>query len=305
MNDKVTLCFVIVSYNSEVHVEKCIDSIHASNIPYSYDIVVVDNASSDSTLSILSKYEKLDRVKVLRNNDNLGFGAANNLGVEMVSSEYYFLLNVDAYFEDDFQFFRTLEVFETNPDLAILGPRLCYPDGSPQTTSFSKTSPLKWGVQVFPFYESIKRNFSRSSFLASLLSGISPIFSSYFSNQILHSPDYTFESVDWVSGAAMIVSRRYIEEHGLFDDGIFLYGEDEDLCLNAKQLGWAVFVQNTNPIVHVHGWNSTSRFNPVVARLKYRSLLYFIDKWFVGWRRVVMKALLPVYVYGWGGFLRK
>lgn len=294
-----TLCFVVVSYNSEKYIEKCIESIFSLNIEISFRVVVVDNCSTDLTREILRKYDPDQRVSVVNNEKNFGFGVANNIGISMCSSKYYFLLNVDAYFDQSFDINAVLEVFSKQNQLAIIGPRLIYPDGAPQTSSFSRSSPFKWIVQSVPLYAYIKKMILKSKFLLDFLSKYSKVVSSYVHNHSLIYNDYCVYGVDWVSGAALVIRGEYVKLHGMFDENIFLYGEDEDLCLTARENGWDVCVQNTDPIVHVHGWNSTSRFNAVVAKMKYNSLNYFIDKWFSGISRLLMKILLPIYVYGW------
>ena len=106
-------------------------------------------------------------------------------------------------------------------------------------------------------------------------------------------------NVDWVAGAAMVLSPDFLRQSGGFDPQIFLYGEDEDLCIQAKNLGFRVETLQTTPIVHKLGWGSDGGFKPRVARMKYDSLRYFIAKNVNGrFNRALMRALLPFYVYG-------
>ncbi|NTV47482.1 MAG: hypothetical protein HGB11_13405, partial [Chlorobiales bacterium] len=107
---------------------------------------------------------------------------------------------------------------------------------------------------------------------------------------------------DWVCGAAMVLPGDFVRETGGFDPAIFLYGEDEDLCIEARRRGLDVVVVDTVPVVHVFGWG-VNRFNPRVADLKYESLSYFIRKNISSLSsRIMMLTLLPLYIYGWRRF---
>jgi GT2 family glycosyltransferase len=96
----------------------------------------------------------------------------------------------------------------------------------------------------------------------------------------------------------MLLSHDFVRASGGFDPDIFLYGEDEDLCIQAHKYGFDVVTVTTTPIVHALGWGGKS-FRPMVARMKYESLRYFISKNVKGsLNRLLMFALLPFYVYG-------
>ena len=104
--------------------------------------------------------------------------------------------------------------------------------------------------------------------------------------------------VDWVCGGAMALRGDFVRACGGFDSGIFLYGEDEDICIEAHRRQLKVVVVDTVPVVHELGW-ATGRFDAALARHKFESLSYFIAKHHArslrGW---LMRALLPVHVYG-------
>lgn len=291
------VAFVIVSYNSEKYIRKCLQSILELTTKCRVSVVVVDNDSTDSSLSIAQEFQAVKTVKLDR---NMGFGCANNAGCNLVDADYYFIFNVDAYFEGDFDLDRMIDVMEEHADVAISSARLCYPDGSSQTSSFTYSTPSKWVKQVVPAYSFVKQVVLKSSFLSACIGKFSSQARSYIENHQPVAPDYTIKDVEWVSGAAMLVCADYIKKFGLFDEKIFLYGEDEDLCIVAQSHNYRVVQQNTHAIVHVHGWNSSGKFNPVVARYKEMSLRYFINKHFrTAFKRWVMLFLLPLYVRGW------
>jgi len=295
--------FVLVTFNSAPHIVKCVDSLLAVKSKHIVDIVVVDNGSSDNTLKLLAQYG--DKIHVVANKENLGFGTANNIGCFSHKADFYFIFNVDAYIEESFSLDRVIDRFAENEDqYAIMGTRLQYPDKTTQTSSFSNSSALKWLLLLARANKVVQSGLTKSRFVRGLLSRFS-ICKSYLDNHEEVVNDYSIQNAGWISGAAMIVSHRYIAKHGLFDEKIFLYGEDEDLCIMAKSHGYSVGVINSDPITHVHGWGTVNRFNKVVADMKYGSLKYFIDKNFAesSFKNIVMKALLPFHVYGFrGGF---
>ncbi|MHA2939530.1 glycosyltransferase family 2 protein [Vibrio sp. RC27] len=293
--------FVLVTFNSAPHIEKCIDSLLRVQSKHLVDIVVVDNGSKDQTLELLAQYG--EKIKVIANGKNLGYGKANNIGCFSHKADFYFIFNVDAYIEDNFSLDKVVDrCVENEERYAIMGTRLQYPDKSTQTSSFSHSSALKWAMLLAGANYVVKAGIAKSRFVKGLFS-YSEICRSYLDNHQAVVNDYSVETVGWISGAAMIVSQSYIEKYGLFDENIFLYGEDEDLCIMAKSRGYLVGVINSDPVTHVHGWGTVNRFNKVVADLKYGSLQYFIDKNFSNtlMKKWMMKALLPFHVYGIAG----
>jgi N-acetylglucosaminyl-diphospho-decaprenol L-rhamnosyltransferase len=298
-----TIAFIIVSYNSSKYITSCLDSIVKYAEGLDYEIVVVDNGSSDGSQAIVSSYDSVELVELGK---NFGFGVANNIGCKFVLAEHYFILNVDAYFDVFFDFKSVLNLFRADPSIAIVGARLVYPDNSPQTTYFTFSSPVKWILQTIPFYSVMKNSISKSRLLLRISSMISSKAKSYADNLSFKESDYGFFDVDWVSGASMIVSGSYFQKYGLFDENIFLYSEDEDLCITVKKNKFRVVFQNTDPVIHVHGWNSEGKYNPIVTEYKINSLTYFVDKHFgEGVSGFIMKSLLPIYVSGWSDYLRK
>lgn len=296
------ICFVLVSFNSENYLAKCISSINSLRCKANVSIVVVDNNSCDNSLAIA---RSVDGVQLISLDENIGFGGANNIGVGSKRSDYYFVFNVDAYFETSFDLDRVIAVFEKEGAVAAAGVRLQYPDGSPQTASFVYSSPSKWFLQILPFYDSFSRLIMNSKLLMRLALLLNPNVVSYQKNHDSFEKNYSASNVDWVSGAAMIIRGEYVQKHGLFDDNIFLYGEDEDLCLMIKDNGYEVVLIDSHPVTHVHGWNSINKDSLKVSHLKYQSLKYFIEKNFKSFfKRKSMKLMLPIYVYGYRGLFR-
>jgi hypothetical protein len=272
-------------------------------------VAVIDNASSDGTLRILSELQReFDHLFVIALEKNIGFGPANNVGFAALAARYYVLVNHDAWLVGD-SVSPAITAMEKDSTVAICGLPLIFPDGSPQTYAYPFSSWPKWLIQLFGIRKIAKwlflfpgatkiiqylpygKEFSRSQSRRQLdLDNVKP---SDFG--------HTIQDVDWVCGAAMVIDNEFVRQSKGFDPAIFLYGEDEDLCIAAHRCAMRVVSIDTIPLVHAFGWGK-NRFNRTIADLKYISLLYFIRKNIQApLDRVLMIRLLPFHVYG---FLR-
>lgn len=316
-NNTVHISFVVVTYNAENYINQCIESINdqfgaINDYNFVFSAVVIDNSSSDKTVDFINvlseKYKWLKRICLT---SNIGFGPANNVGISSVEADYYVLLNADAWFLAD-SVSPVVEIMEEYSEVAICGLPLVFPNGFPQTYVYSFSSWHRWllvivGVRylaaklidiylfskIFQFF-----NFSRE-FINNQKKP--PLDLSSVNSE---SYDGKFHNVDWVCGAAMVISNKFLKETGGFDPNIFLYGEDEDLCVTAHHLGYSVITADVSPVVHMLGWGG-SGFNSKVSDLKYDSLRYFIGKNIRKvFPRVFMRIILPVYVYGYRRFYR-
>jgi len=307
------LLIVVVTFNSEKYIEECLQSIvhlveHLDNILIS--VCVVDNSSSDSTREKLRRFEtKYHWLNLILSERNVGFGSANNLAFENYAAKAYFLLNVDAYFIGD-SISTAYRYLESAENVGILGLSMVYPSGAPQTSSFVYSSWHRWllfllgfkGIAIFllrfGFVRWVAqrlhytREFSR---LHNQNKSSIPAPKTY--NRQLRSSN-EIRNVDWVSGAAMLLSRKFLQDSEGFDHRIFLYGEDEDLCITAKRLSYSVEAIDTVPVVHYLGWERAG-FRKEVSFLKFSSLKYFINKNIKSrFNRALMRIILPFYVFG-------
>jgi N-acetylglucosaminyl-diphospho-decaprenol L-rhamnosyltransferase len=204
--------FIIVTYNSEKFIEKCIYSIK-ENEPQS-GIIVVDNCSSDSTISFLKKTQGITKIF---NNKNLGFGAANNIGVlkaKELGGTFVYLLNHDAYLiEPCIDFLK--KALNQNVNYALATPLQCKTDEKSLETRFSKY-----------LYE--------SNVLDQLLFG-----------------EYNSLKCDFFQAASWFISVKHFIAIGMFNDLFFHYGEDNDFFNRLKYFGFQGIVTKTCRVVHI------------------------------------------------------
>jgi GT2 family glycosyltransferase len=297
---KLDLCIVVVSYNSKATLEKCIESIYRySPVRHSFEVVLVDNNSTDINLTDFEK--DFPELNIIRNSENLGFGVANNIGMASMPAKYYYLHNSDAYLKSNV-LDPALDILDDNDDVGIGGIPLVFPDLSPQTAAYSFSKPIKWILQSFGIDKIVKRiavmNLRTVNNLLARMN-IGRSFINTYGNQ---SSECVITSVDWVCGAAMLIRNATKNDlGGGFDENIFLYGEDEDICIEAKKKGWKVGVLAVDSVIHDFGWENKNKQSKQVVTYKYNSLVYFINKHFselsISW--LVMRALLLVKKFFW------
>lgn len=317
------VAFVVVTCNSANHIRKCIESIVTHAVPAAClkTIVVIDNASTDGTAAILAELAgTVPGLRVRLCERNIGFGAANNIAFAEVAARYFVLLNPDTWLVAD-SISPALTLMAAQPAVAVCGLPLVFPDGSPQTHAYRFSSWHKWLLQLLGIRALVARC-ARVRSLSALLSRCryGREFTRIHARPLLDlkrvrlgEHDGTSCPTDWVCGAAMIVDGNFIRETGGFDQQLFLYGEDEDLCIQAHRCGQSVVTVNAVPVVHIMGWSANrgdrgdrgDRDTRLTADCKFQSLRYFIHKNIPGpGSRLIMRLLLPFHVYGYRAFDR-
>lgn len=252
------ISIIIINYNTRDYLEKCLLSIYSRQHKASFEVFVVDNASSDGSMEMVR--DKFPSVNLTVNPQNTGFGAANNIAIRKSSGKYALLLNSDAEITDG-AIDACFEFMESHPLCGIMGGKLLYPDGAVQ-------------VSVCPF-PSLYIAFTQHLLLARLFPD-SRIFAPH--RNAFKKNDYEKEQqVDWVSGAFMTVNRKCLEQAGLFDEKFFLYYEETDLCLRCRNAGWEIRYFPSAAVIH-YANKTTAKFKPKVFEYSSASLVYYFSK---------------------------
>jgi len=291
-------CVIVVTHNSVNYIDGLASSIRKF-IDFTKDTVVfVDNRSTDSTVKRLElAFKGANGVKIFQNSENVGFARANNLAMRKINAEFYLFLNHDTYIVNDIVS-DILSYYPDTSSMDIAGPALVYPDFMFQSSAYTFSSPLKSILQELEL-KKVVHLLKRWPLAEKLLSGLAviPVCRPYIKGLLKREGrakgGRSMEPVDWVTGACMMISRRVFEATGGFDERIFMYGEDEELCFRARRMDFKADWVNAGPVVHFFGWNENrgdSKLSPAI----YDSMAYVIEKNFRErpLRRFIMKRIL-------------
>lgn len=234
----------MVSYNSSGRLRACVEPL--SRDP-SVRVIVVDNASQDDSVSVLSDLP----VTVLALDENLGFGGGCNVGWRAVDAPYVLFLNPDAHMTPQhvLQLAATLD----RTSAGAVAPRIVDPSGA-----------LEWSLRRFPEIRSI---FGQALFAHRFFPDAD------WADEVIREPGrYEQEGpCDWASGACLLVRRDLLEQTGGFDEGFFMYCEDVDLCRRLWDIGRPVVYTPTVVCAHVGGASAARwRLVRVLARSRIR-----------------------------------
>jgi len=254
---EITLSIIIVNYNVKEFLQNLLNSIQKSIRNISSEIIVIDNASDDGSVEMIK--EKYPFIKLICNKENIGFGGANNQGLEIANGEFLLLLNPDSIVQEDT--FKTLiDFFNQTPVAGLAGCKIINSDGSIQLAC-RRSFPGPW------------TSFCKVTGLSKIFPN-SRIFARY--NLTYLDENKTYE-VDAISGAFMMMRREVYEKIGGFDPQFFMYGEDLDLCYRAQKAGYKVYYVHSTQIIHYKG-ESTKRSSLDETKIFYSAMHLFVSK---------------------------
>jgi N-acetylglucosaminyl-diphospho-decaprenol L-rhamnosyltransferase len=227
------------------HLERCLRALDAKQ----YEVIVVDNASTDGTVDLVQN--EFRSVRLVPLSTNLGYGAAANRGIETAQGSFVLLLNADAWPRDPDAITRLVACAERRRHAGVLGPRLVGVDDDLQV-SFAGV-PTRWWTGT----PAISGNPpSRTTRIMLRLKRGGPSF---------------------LVGAALLFRREALEQVGTFDPDFFMFSEEVDLCLRMRKAGWEVFFCRDAVFVHVGG-AATRRQYATMYREQVRSHLRLLSK---------------------------
>lgn len=207
------LSVVILNWNTRKLLEQCLKSLACPQPGLEMEILVVDNASGDTSRQMVQT--QFPQVRLLVNDHNLGFGAGNNTALPHATGRYILFLNTDTIVMEG-ALAAMVRFADSQPDIGILGPKLLNGDGS-----------LQYSCRRYP---NLGTGFFRNTPLGRLFP------KNRFAIDYLYQDwDHaTPRDVDWVSGAALMIRRTLLDQIGGFDETFFMYCEDVDLCWRAQ-----------------------------------------------------------------------
>jgi GT2 family glycosyltransferase len=228
------LSILIVSYNTRHLLSSCLQSLAAACQRHSYEAIVADNASSDDSVEMLRR--DWPGVHVIEMGSNTGFARANNRAMAEARGRYFLLLNSDTNALGN-SLDRLIDFLDATPSAGVAAPRLLNSDLTDQGTARAFPTPA---AAIFGRKSAITRLFPHNPWTKRYMLGRA------------HEGGDPF-SVDWVSGAGMMVSRLVVDRVGGLDEGFFMHWEDADWCRRIKDAGWAVYCVPVSEVVHHEG----------------------------------------------------
>jgi GT2 family glycosyltransferase len=228
---QIDLSVVIVNYNVEHFLNLCLDSVFAASKNIAIEVIVVDNASIDSSVKML--HEKHPNVHLIANKNNVGFGKANNQGVKIAKGNYVCILNPDTIVSTS-TFDQFIELYKSNDKLGISGPKMI--DGSGHFLLESKRGlPTLWAA---------------SSKTLGLFKISSFFFGQYYN---LRLDENKKGKTDVLVGAFMFMRKSLYDQLKGFDENFFMYGEDIDLSHRSLKLGYTNYYFPEAKSIHFKG----------------------------------------------------
>ncbi|MES1159147.1 MAG: glycosyltransferase family 2 protein [Bacteroidota bacterium] len=282
------LSVIIVNYNVKYFLEQCLYSVEKALLQGvaegtggepAAEIIVVDNNSSDGSLAYLQP--RFPRVRFIANEDNVGFGRANNQALKVAGGKYILFLNPDTILPEDYC--KTcLSFIAAHPGSGALGIRMV--DGSGRFLKESRRGfPSSW--VAFCKMTGLTALFPRSR-----------VFAEYYLGYLFPWKDHP---APILSGACMWVSREILDKTGGFDEQFFMYAEDIDLSYRIQQEGYVNFYLAGTTILHFKG--ESTRKDIRYIRLFYKAMSQFRRKYARSIRWPLLNILMDGAIFGRAG----
>jgi N-acetylglucosaminyl-diphospho-decaprenol L-rhamnosyltransferase len=246
----VKFSVLIVNYASWPLTLRCIESLDATGYG-NFETIVVDNDSAEPPRLPAG-------VRLIRNEENVGFARAHNRGIAASTGDIVILINPDTVVEENF-FDDLEEFFAETPKVGIVGPRILEADGELQLSARREISALSG---LLGRTSLLTRMFPKSSLVKSQFPAVT---------EGSHP-----SAVDWVSGACMAIRKETLRGIGPLDERFFMYFEDADLCRRARASGWLVYYVPQVEVVHQTG--ASSRNKPKAVWLMHKSAFLYHRK---------------------------
>jgi GT2 family glycosyltransferase len=263
----VDVSIVILNYNTFEMTCRCLSSLPQALKGISYEVILVDNASTDVPPDTFR--ELFPNITLIANRSNAGFSRGNNLGIRHARGEYILLLNSDAYFTDA-SVKHLLAHLSTNNHVGVVSPRLLFPDGRVQSCAQRFPSVRYSLFELLRIQKLLPRGLGGRLLLGSFLEHDRAL------------------RVDWVWGTCMMIRHaaiRQLPERKL-DESFFMYGEDIQWCLDFARLGFETHYLPEAKVTHEMGGSGADR---TAMMERHRQL--FMERNYSAWHRLVIGAL--------------
>lgn len=270
---------IIVTYNTRQMTAECIDSIFEKTQGIEFEVILVDNASTDDSKEF---FEKDSRVKYIYSEQNLGFGKANNLGYTVAEGKYIFLLNSDTLLVNNavFEMFCFME--KSDVSVGCCGGLLLNKDKE-RIFSYYKKFPTLWWI----FQENLLYAVPKSRH----------IWDPYKKSDKAALRDRFPLFVNHISGADLFIKRDVIEKCGMFDPDFFMYYEETEMQFRFHKKGYKAVIIDSPKIIHLTGASSSKRSILQKMKMNLKSRYLYAKKTFSPFKyflfRLIHLILVP------------
>ncbi len=246
---------IIVAWNVRKLLYDCLESVFEQTQGIEFEVIYVDNASEDGSVEMVRK--EFPEVQIIENEENKGFIKANNQAIEIAEARYILLLNSDTIILDN-AIAKTMKFADENPDAALVGCKVLYPDGRLQTNCF--------------MYPSAMNMFLSATYLSKLFS-----CNRFFGRETMEWWDYSdVREIEANTGCYSLVRREAIDQVGVMDERYFVYGDDADWCCRFTKAGWKVMFTPEPQIIHYHGQTTKSKKREFQLQLFGSKLIFML-----------------------------
>ena len=224
INKKPKLSIIIPTWNTAKITQSCIRSINKYlKSKIDFEIILVDNASTDNTSTLLKKE---DNVTIIKNKQNFGFSKACNIGAKKAKADYLLFLNSDIEIIDS-NLINMLRYFQDNPQIGLIGPKFLNPNLTVQGSVF----PPQTAFNAFKEYWLNQKS----------------AFTKYFPKKL--SP----QTVWSISGGAILIRKNIFNQIGGWDERYHFYYEDLELSRQIRKLNVDIVYYTKTKVIHRHG----------------------------------------------------
>lgn len=254
MQDKYkNIDFVLISYNTAELTYDCIKSIYDTTDYIDFEIILVDNNSTDNTIDLIKK--SFPKVNIIQNKSNFGYAKAVNIGVSHSNSDLFIVSNTDVLFLKN-----TLSELlnHLNENVGLFAPQQIYPNGKWQR-SHGDYPGIIFGLKDLFFITSINRIIKPYLYKFGITK-----------NKI--------KNVPYCDGAVLLISRKAYDEVNGFDEDYFFFTEEIDFCYKINERNWKVQLNTFSEVIHYRGFSRKKNVNLNSIKLLYTTKILFAEK---------------------------
>jgi len=259
MENKI-VSIIIVNWNGGEVLRNCIDSIFKYSKKEMFEIIVIDNNSSDNSIDLIKDYE----VSIYKQDENFGFAKANNIGYKYAKGKYILALNSDTLFTDDNISIMVEEFEKQADDVVMMTAKLLNKDMSIQKNCYDiPTLRSMFFDLIFKIRKKPKGNYKIGGYVQGAI------------------------------GAYMLIKKSYIDNFGMFDESYFFYHEDIDLCNQIKKNKKKIYLSVKSKVIHLGGYSTKSVKSEMIFEM-HKSHYIFAEKNLSKFKLKLFKAYMKI-----------